>query len=153
MSRPSGFQYLDGKVLTASQPRLHLMLLEGALRFGRQARALWDDPQEETEANALLARAMDIVEELCLGAAAGKHATSKQLEEQYAFLFRELSAARIHRDSGKLDASLRILEFQRETWKLVCEKLEADETPTPRPLMPHMLQKPLIAGEGFSLEA
>ncbi len=153
MSQRSGSQYLDGKVLTASQPRLHLMLLEGALRFGRQARDQWNVQQEGSDLDALLDRTMGIVEELCLGAAAGKYETSKQLGEQYAFLFRELAAARINHDRDKLDASLRLLDFERETWKQACEKLESEKTSTPRPPMPHILQKPLIVGEGFSLEA
>lgn len=152
MTHPTRSQYLEGKVLTASQSRLHLMLLEGALRFGQQARNQWDDQDKRAEVEALLTRTIDIVEELCMGAAAGKLDISKQLEEQYAFLFRELMAARINHDLEKLDASLRLLEFERETWKLACDLEPEAETATKR-IVPASHLDTLPVESGLSLEA
>ena len=153
MPTPSDSQYLESKVLTASQPRLHLMLLEGAMRFGQHAKRKWNDNEAVAETELLLSRMMDIVEELTLGAAAGGGEISKQLVEQYAFVYRELTASHINRDLQKLDECLKLLEFQRKTWKLACEKLVADpatlaKTPV---LPPHHLSQ--STSDSFSLEA
>ena len=153
MSTPTNSQYLESKVLTASQPRLHLMMLEGALQFGQQAKQRWNDDEAFAETEQLLSRMMDIVEELALGTAAGGSDISKQLVEQYAFVYRELTASRINRDLQKLDECLKLLEFQRKTWKLACEKVVADP-PTPAKTLvlppPHLSQS---SSDSFSLEA
>ena len=57
-------RYLDGRVQTASQPELQLILLDGALRFGRQAEQLWNEPEQRAECEHLLTRTNDIVEAL-----------------------------------------------------------------------------------------
>ncbi len=154
MSTPTNSQYLESKVLTASQPRLHLMLLEGALRFGQQAKQnKWNDDEEFAETEQLLNRMMDIVEELTLGTNAGGSEISKQLVEQYAYLYRELTASRINRDLQKLDECLKLLEYQRKTWKLACEKVVADPaTPAKTSVLPphHLSQS---SRDSFSLEA
>ncbi len=153
MSTPTNSQYLESKVLTASQPRLHLMMLEGALQFGQQAKQRWNDDEAFAETEQLLSRMMDIVEELTLGTAAGGDEISKQLVEQYAFVYRELSASRINRDLQKLDECLKLLEFQRKTWKLACEKLVGDAaTPAKTSVLPphHLSQS---TSDSFSLEA
>ena len=145
-------QYLDSKVLTASQPRLHLMMLEGAVRFGRQAASLWSDDASFSEADLFLAKVADIVDELVHGMASRANEISGQLEEQYAFIYRELAAGRINRDKSKLDTCLQLLDYHRETWKLACEKIEAgDGAPSPRAVpIPHL---PSVPTNGLSLEA
>jgi flagellar protein FliS len=116
--------YLRSKVCTASQPQLQLMLLEGAVRFGRQARQACEESVPEAE--RLLDRTLDVVETLVHGVTGGKTEISERLEGQYAFLFRELAACRIHQDVEKLDGVLSLLEYERETWKQACDRCEAD---------------------------
>lgn len=128
---PTSGRYLDARVTNASQAELQLMLLDGALRFGRQARQLWDDAGQRAEAERLLGRTLDVVEELVRSVAGGKLAESKRLEEEYAFIFRELSAAKLTGEAGPLDAGLRLLAFQRETWRLASEKCRPQAVPTP----------------------
>jgi flagellar secretion chaperone FliS len=119
-------RYLDARVTTASQPELQLMLLDGALRFGRQAQQLWDAAEKLDERDRLLVRTLDIVEELIRGVGGGTTEPSKRLEEEYAFAFRQLALAQLNRDAAPLEAALKILDFHRETWKLACEKVRAD---------------------------
>ena len=153
MSKPSDSQYLESKILTASQPRLHLMLLEGAIRFGRLAKQSWTDDVPSIESSQMLNRTMDIVEELSLSASAGKDDISKQLIEQYAFLYRELGATRINNDQQKLDECLELLEYHRQTWKLACEQLTSDPaTPAKTPVVAPLHSAPSTTGS-FSLEA
>ncbi len=152
MSKSSDSQYLESKILTASQPRLHLILLEGAIRFGQQAKQKWND-ETPVESERLLNRMMDVVEELTLASGSDESEISKQLVEQYAFLYRELGASRIHHDLQKLDESLQLLEFHRQTWKLACEKVAADPpTPSNTPVLPPHHLSPSTT-DSFSLEA
>ena len=123
---PAKKHYLEAKILTASQPQLQLMLLEGAVRFGRQAQQAWEEPSPE--ANVFLDRTFDLVEALVCGASQGKEEISKQIEEQYAFLFRELAACQIDHDVEKLESVLELLEYERETWKQACALWAADST-------------------------
>ena len=53
-------QYLESKVLTAPPYRLHLMLIEGAIRFGRQAAEALERGDQVAAATPLM-RVVDIV--------------------------------------------------------------------------------------------
>ena len=115
-------RYLDARVATASQPELQLMLLDGALRFGRQAQQLWNSERRE-ELERLLDRTFDVVEELVRSVILGGHEASKRLEEEYAFAYRQLARARLGLDAVALESALKLLSFHRETWKLACDNL------------------------------
>ena len=144
---PTASRYLDARVTTASQPELQLMLLDGALRFGRQAEQLWNEPEQGGEVERLLGRALDIVEALVQGVTGRETEISKRLEEEYAFAFRQLAFAQLNRDLAALESALRLLAMERETWKLAVENLRnsGDEAATagraattapPRPTSP-----------------
>ncbi len=153
MSHSQKSSYLDSKVKTASQPQLHLMLLEGAIRFGQQAKKIGDTDPDSAEVERLLNRMLDIVEELALSTAGDKGEISKQFEEQYAFIYRELAACRVNRQLEKLDDCLRLLHFERETWKLASEKIETPSPKTSTFAPPPVQIDTYSAGESFSLEA
>ena len=147
---PASSRYLDARVSTASQPELQLMLLDGALRFGHQARALWNAADQRAQCDRLLARSLDVVEELVRGATLGATDPSRRLEAEYAFAFRQLALAQLNHDAAPLAAALKLLEFQRETWKLACEKLRAEAMPTvPTPHM--LLDAGAVNGSSLSL--
>ena len=164
-SAPSHHHYLDGRVKSASQPELQLMLLDGAAKFGRQAKQLWNDDQQRAECERLVGRALDVVAELARSVAGSQLEASQRLEEEYAFVFRQLAAAQVFHDGGALDSALQVLGFHRETWQLACEKLAgASPEPTPataptphfdvrRPAPHASLSDPPAAGARLSLEA
>ena len=152
MSNPS--QYLESKVLTASQPQLHIMLLDGALRFGKQAKESWAGEAGFVQAQQPLERMFDIVEELLQGLASGEGEFSTQLAEQYAFIYRQLAESRINQEIDKLDSCLKLLAYQRETWKLAIEQLETQvDTTSKVPTVPHLDLGTTQANVGLSLEA
>lgn len=157
MLHSSRSQYLEGKIQTSSQPQLHLLLLDGALRFGRQAHQRWGDDADLGEVAPLLERMSDIVEELTYSVAKSEENLSKDFEEQYAFIFRELCASRINEDRSKLDNCLKLLEFERGTWKLACEKLEPSPAAAATTIVPPMHSASSLPSgmpsEGLSLEA
>jgi flagellar protein FliS len=144
-------RYLDSRIATASQPELQLMLLEGALRFSRQAEQLWNAADQRAECDALLTRTIDIVEELVRGATLGTTDESKRLEAEYAFAFRQLALAQLNHDAAPFVAAVKLLDFQRETWKLACDKLRAEAPPAAR--MPHLaFDASTLSGSSLSLQ-
>jgi flagellar protein FliS len=128
---PSTNRYLESRVRTASQPELQLMMLDGALRFGQQARKSWDDDAAVLEVDRLVRRVLDIVEELVRSVGGDRTAEATRLEEEYAYAFRQLGAAHLDHDAAAFDKGLELLAFQRETWRLACEKMKSSPTPAP----------------------
>ena len=162
MTLPSRDQYLESKVFTASQPQLHMMLLDGALRFGKQSQEMWAEDANFLTVEPTLMRMFDIVEELVQGLTCGEGEISEQLAEQYAFVYHELANCRINKDLQSLDGCMDVLRFQRETWKLASEQMETEASASAKtqamPAMPHMSQQisscdTTQVSAGFSFEA
>jgi flagellar secretion chaperone FliS len=154
---PQPTSYFESKVMTASPAQLHLMLIEGAVRFCTRAQQELEK-HNEGHANEAMTRAIDIVGELLAGVRGGESEINKKLSDLYLFLFHTLTSAYVNTDAVKLADVLRILEFERETWQLACERAHSDEPATTgKPgarasvIAPHVAA-PLPA-EGFSLEA
>jgi hypothetical protein len=61
--------YLESKVLTAAPQRLQLLLIEGAIRFGRQAEEALRNADRVAASSSLL-RTIDIIGELLAAARA-----------------------------------------------------------------------------------
>jgi flagellar protein FliS len=117
--------YLESKVRTASPQRLHLLLIEGAIRFGRQAdEALRRG--DKVAASAHLLRVIDIVGEMLAGMRSTKSELNEKIADLYWFIFRRVSEAKINVEPAPLAEALRLLEFERQTWQLACEKLGGD---------------------------
>jgi flagellar protein FliS len=115
-------QYLESKVLTAPPHRLHLMLIEGAIRFGRQAEAEFQ-AGNQAAASGPMVRVLDIVGELLAGVRQNQSELNDKLAAVYWFIFRRVSEATMYSDAAALAEVLRLLEYERETWQKVCEKL------------------------------
>lgn len=121
--------YLTTEVMTATPQKLRLMLIDAALRFGKQAREGWRT-QADGAASQSLVRCQEIVKELLASLGCAKNDLSRKMAGVYIYLFRTLTEAHLQRDAKKLDNALRVLEIERETWRLVCDKLGAQSRPT-----------------------
>jgi len=122
---PQGAQhYLRTKVLTATPEQLQLMLYDGALRFGQQARAALDNKRYE-ESYTLIVRVQKIVLELM---STLKHEVTPdlcaKLASLYNFVYRRLVDANVTHEVKALDEALEILQYQRETWALLMQELQ-----------------------------
>ncbi len=154
-AQPSG--YFESKVMTASPAQLHLMLIEGAIRFCTKASQELER-QNEGHANEAMMRAIDIVGELLAGVRGRDDEINRKLSDLYLFLFHTLTSAYVNTDAVKLADVLRILEFERETWQLACERAHAEDSPARRktvvgtPIVAPHIGSPAPT-EGFSLEA
>jgi flagellar protein FliS len=148
--------YLESRVLTASPQRLHLMLIEGAIRFGRQAEEALRRG-DQVAASAPLLRTIDIVGEMVAGVRESKSELSRKIADLYLFLFRRVSEAKINGDVAALGAALRLLEYERQTWQLLCEKLSNTDSASAKLPQPHApafgAMRTGTTNSGISLEA
>lgn len=117
-------EYLENQVLTASPHQLHLMVLDGAIRFARQGMAAMSDGSGESVRWALQ-RARNCVSDL-IGAI--KPQTAPDLAEPQKQLFLNvywnLAVAEIERNPERIADGLRILQMHRETWVELGRKLQ-----------------------------
>ncbi len=151
-------EYLEARVTTASGPQLHLMLIDGALRFCREGEKALMREDEEL-ANPAILRAMKIVGELLVGVRHSEGEINQKLGQLYEFVYSRLTSAYANGDYKLMAEAIKILEFQQETWRQACEKVTSEETKAKREApashktapMPHM--KSVDAPLGLSLEA
>lgn len=116
-------QYLVSDVTTATPQRLHLLLIEGAIRWAERARQLRRDGDEENASQALV-NAQRIVMEMIVGI---KQETARDLAQKvsalYWFIYRGLVDANVRRDEKRLDDALRVLREEQATWRQLCQQL------------------------------
>jgi flagellar protein FliS len=116
-------EYLTTEVLTAAPQKLQLLLIDGAIRFGRQAELHWRRRENEAAFQTLV-RCQEIVTQMISGLAENLESPLvRQVSSVYAFIYRVLVSAAFHHDANKLAEALRVLEIERETWRQVCDRL------------------------------
>lgn len=118
-------KYLNDQVLTAPPQKLQLMLIEGGIRFGLQARALWAEGRDAEAFDALI-RSQEIVAELLATSQQSGAELGRRSALEYLFVFQRLVASGERRGGQPLADALRILAEERETWRMVCEQLGSE---------------------------
>src|SRR5438132_14062675 len=102
-------QYLRTKVLTATPEQLQLMLYDGALRFGEQAKLALQQKNYEESYN-LISRIQKILTELTSSL---KHdlypELCAKLAALYNYAYRQLIEANLHHDLRAIDEALEVL--------------------------------------------
>lgn len=128
--------YLRTKVLTASPEQLRLMLLDGAVKFARQGRDGLIARNHEAAFNGI-SQCRDIVLELLTTI---KPEFDPELCERvkalYTFMYTQLVEASMERSTEKLDKVIGLLEFERETWVLLIDRLNEDRAAAGGTLIP-----------------
>lgn len=112
--------YMEAQINTATPQKLRLLLIEAALRAGRQARSAW--PDHEAAYHAIV-RCRDIVSELLAGVRPDGSQLAQRVAALYAFLFKTLTESQLRRDLEKLEEVLTVLEIERETWQDLCQAM------------------------------
>ena len=115
--------YLRTKVMTASPEELRMMLYEGAIKFCRQARQALEQADFDASYTSL-SRAEKIVLELS-SSLRREHAPElcDKLSALYIYIYRRLVDANTQREIKPLDEAIDLLEYQRDTWRLLMDKL------------------------------
>ncbi len=115
--------YLRTKVMTASPEELRLMLLDGAIKFARQAAEGLATGNIELRYTGF-ERCRAIVLELMNSVRPEVDPTlCQKVTGLYTFIFGELVNANLEKDAARLQKAIELLEFERETWVMLMEKL------------------------------
>lgn len=114
--------YLKTRVMTASPEELRLMLLDGAARFLRQGIDGLAAKDYERSFNGI-SQCRAIIMEL-LTSVRPEHAPDlvERIQSLYSFIYAELVEGSFSRDIPRLQKTLGLIEFERETWKLAIDK-------------------------------
>ena len=123
MNPKAAEHYLRTKVLTATAEQLQLLLFDGGIRFGEQARVALEQKNYE-QSYQLLTRMLKIVNQLrcALNPDVSPDLCSK-LAGIYTYAYRKIVDANFHHRIESLDEALNLLKYQRETWVMLLEKL------------------------------
>ena len=120
---PAAQSYLRTKILTASPDELRLMLYDGAIKFCQQAKEALANSDFEASYHALM-RAQKIVLEL---SASLDHEVAPdlcaRLSSLYTFIYCRLVDANVKRDVNLIDESLKLLEYEKQTWQMLLEQM------------------------------
>src|SRR4051812_40903886 len=123
MNTHAAQNYLRTEVLTATPEQLQLMLYDGAIRFGEQAKIALENKQYD-ESYALITRVQKIVTELTCSLRHDMYPElCGKLASLYSYAYRNLIEANIHRKVEALDEALNVLRYQRETWAMLLADL------------------------------
>lgn len=115
--------YLKTKIMTASPEELRLMLYDGAIKFCHQAHKALEARDFEASYNALM-RSQKIVLELSTSL---NHDVAPDICEKlsalYTYIYRLLVDANMQRKAEIVAEAVELLEYERETWKLLMQKV------------------------------
>lgn len=126
MSAQAPNPYLRTKIMTASPEELRLMLYDGSLKFCRQAVAAIGAKRFE-ESYTCLMRAQKIVLELSTSLNHNVDPTlCERLAALYTYIYRRLVDANVSRDPAVVEEAIGLIEYERETWQLLMQKMAAE---------------------------
>ncbi len=120
--------YLKTKVLTASPMELRMLLYDGALRFLEQGKEGLRQKNYEQSYDGF-SQCQAIVLEL-LNSLRPEHAPDlcDKLSGLYTFMYLQLVTAAMERDIEVAEEVQKLLEYERETWKLLMDQLQDENT-------------------------
>jgi flagellar protein FliS len=118
--------YLRTKALTASPEELRLMLLDGAIRFARSGQEGLRNRNYEQSFNGVSQCRAIVMELMTSMRREHNPELCDRMHGVYMFLFNELINASMEKDPGRLDKVIELLEFERETWVQLMEKLRQE---------------------------
>ncbi|MBS0186495.1 MAG: flagellar export chaperone FliS [Planctomycetes bacterium] len=130
-SSQSANTYLRTRVMTASREELRLLLLEGAIKFVSQAKeGLLARNFEQVFTGTDNARNI-IVELITSVQSAPNPELAEKVRSLYTFFYVRLTEASFEKSVEKFDEVIGLLEYERETWVLLMEKVASDKPVSP----------------------
>ncbi|MCA9278758.1 MAG: flagellar export chaperone FliS [Phycisphaeraceae bacterium] len=123
--------YLRTRVMTASREELRLMLLEGAIRFARNGRDGLAEKNYEKSFDGI-SKCREIITEL-IASMRPEHdpLLCERVRAVYTFMFNELIEANLQKSPERVDAVIELLEYERETWVMLMDKLREERGEEP----------------------
>jgi len=122
MEQQATDSYLEAQVRSATPQKLRLLLIEGALKFANKTKHFWQSDQLEDGVQSVI-RCRGVLSELLMSIKEEHSPLTKRVSAIYLFLFKTVTEAQLHRDLKKLEDVIRILDIERKTWQMLCEKM------------------------------
>ena len=123
-------EYLETQVMTATPHQLHLMVIDGAIRFATQAEEALQDDDFET-AHFALNRSREFVTELVSGLDQERsEELANRLKSLFMLAYHNLVNADMKRDVALVQDALKVLTMHRETWLELGEKIKQEDVST-----------------------
>jgi len=120
--------YLRTRVMTASREELRLLLLEGAIKFVTQAKeGLLARNFEQVFTGTDNARNI-IVELITSVQSAPNPELAEKVRSLYTFFYVRLTEASFEKSLEKFEEVIGLLQYERETWVLLMEKVASEKT-------------------------
>lgn len=118
--------YLQTRVMSASPEELRLMLIDGALKFAIQGRDGIVNGEHE-QAFLGFSQCRPILLEL-INSIRPEHdpELAHRVRSLYTFMFAEIAQAGHGGDVERINKVISLLEYERETWVLLMEKLVSE---------------------------
>ena len=125
--------YLRTKVMTAPPEQLRLLLIEGAIKFTRQGVEAMRKRDWEGVFNGYC-QARNILLELSNSVRMDVDPDlGQRVQSLYMFMYMHLVESSTDKDIAKGEKVLSLLEYERETWAMLIEKLKAEQSGPARP--------------------
>lgn len=120
--------YFRTKVMTASQEELRLLLLEGCVRFLQEGRDGLASRDYEKSYNGFSQGKAIIIELLNALKPEVSPELCKNLSALYTYMYTTLTEAVHEKDFAKIDHVISLMEYERETWVMLIEKIAAEKS-------------------------
>ena len=123
-------KYQENHILTAPKEQLLLMLVDGAIRFTEQGKALMLEDKREESCQKFI-RAQRIMIELItsLDESALEAELYSNLVSLYYFVYRRLVEANMTKEEKTVNDALKILKHLQETWVMAVENMHKEAHP------------------------
>jgi flagellar protein FliS len=119
-------QYLETRITTATAHQLHLMIVDGAIRYALTAEAALKENNWQP-AEAALDQARGFVSEMLSGLDATRFPQMvDRLKALFVYIHRNLVKAGLNRDEKLVGDAITILRMYRETWLALADKLKQE---------------------------
>lgn len=118
--------YLRTRVMTASPAELRLMLFDGAIRFLKQGLEGLDSGDHEAAYDGYSQCEAIIVELISALDPDKAPDLCQKLSSLYTFMYLQLVESLSEKDPEKGRSVLKLLEYERETWVQLMEKLASE---------------------------
>lgn len=123
MNPQAAQNYLRAKVMTATPEQLQMMLFDGALRFGDQAKGFLAERRYDKSFEAMSKMQKIVIELRCSLRPEVDPLLCERLAGIYMYVYKRLIVANSERDAEALDEALKLMKFQRETWAMLMDQL------------------------------
>jgi flagellar protein FliS len=119
-------EYLETRITTATAHQLHLMIVDGAIRYALTAETALGQ-QNQREADAALDQARGFVSELLCGLDPTRFPQMvDRLKALFVYIHNNLVKAGASRDEHLVKDAVTILRMYRETWLALADKLKQE---------------------------